>query len=132
MSTTEHAMGPRPSASEQRTSTEDGEVSKSDAVIALHQTLVNAPFIASGTGDNLPVALGLYLKMLDGVDRSTERAHQRDAQTSSQTVSEACLGGSGRAVGNERDREEEVAGSDESIDESSGSEDDRSQRIKHS
>jgi len=94
MSSSEHAVDPRPSTSEQRISAEDsdaecvrrceqivsgyrrGETSKSDAVLALHQTLLDAPSIKSGTEDSLPIALGLYLKMLDEVDRSTERAHR--------------------------------------------------------
>jgi len=73
-----------------------------------------------------------YLKMLDEVDRSTERAHRRGAQSSSRTLSEAQLGGSNRADEDEGVQEKEAPGSDKSSDSSSDTESDRSRRAKRS
>ena len=94
MTSAENAVDPNASTSEQRSSSErmdaecvqwceevvsqyqKGEVTKSDAILTLHQNLLDAPSVKSGIRDSLPVALGLYLTMLNEADRSSQRAHQ--------------------------------------------------------
>ena len=83
MTSAENAMDPNASTSEQRSSSErtnvecvrrceevvsqyqKGELTKSNAVLTLHQNLLDAPSVKSGTRNSLPIALRLYLTMLD-------------------------------------------------------------------
>ena len=87
-----------------------GENGKSDTILALHETLLDTPAIRGG--DSIARALGVYLRVLDEIDRSNSNAHGRGPESASQTLSENPVGGSiGRRGASAQ--EEEVGGSDQ-------------------
>lgn len=142
--TESHAIHSRHSPSEERSATEfqnaehvkmceelvqqyrRGQNGKPDTILALRETLLDAPTIRGG--GNLAEALGIYIGVLDEIDRSNRSAQTRGPESSSQTLSEGAVGGSAERRGTS-DQEEETGGSDKY---SSGSEsgDDRSSRSK--
>jgi len=104
-----------------------GQNGKPDTILALWETLLDAPTIRGG--GNLAEALRIYLKVLDKIDQSNRSAQMRGPESSSQTLSEGAVGGLAEQQGTSN-QEEETGGSDK-YPSSSESGDDRTSWSKH-